>query len=147
MVCNHDCFNCTYDDCISNETTYEEYKQLDYYDYLIYLERRNNRQKSICKYNHSEKGKAAIERYRQTEKWKETKEQYEKSEKGKAAKARYEKSERGKSVKARYEKSEKGKATKARYEKSERGKALKKARQERYLKKKAEREAEKVSEI
>lgn len=26
MICNHDCFNCKYEDCINDELTPEDYK-------------------------------------------------------------------------------------------------------------------------
>jgi len=49
MICNFDCFNCQYDDCINDCT---------------------ERQKSLYLYNHSDKGKARAERYNKSDKGK-----------------------------------------------------------------------------
>jgi hypothetical protein len=59
VICEYDCFNCVYDDCIVNSL------------------------KSQWKYNNSEKGKLRQIRYNQSEKGKARQKRYDQSEKGK----------------------------------------------------------------
>lgn len=50
MVCNMDCFNCTFDDCINDMSP---------------------RQIVMYRYNHSDKGKERLKKYEQSDKGKE----------------------------------------------------------------------------
>lgn len=82
-MCNRNCFECTYEDCIIDDVTEEEkaeQKLLD--DYA-----RGNK----AYYN-----KDAQKRYRQTDKGKATQKRYNHSDKGKQAREKYCKSEKGK---------------------------------------------------
>lgn len=76
-MCNMDCLNCVYDDCINDKVTDTERRKQDKYDReniseRIPEERSNLRKRKLAlyDYNHSEKGKAAQKRYAQSEKGK-----------------------------------------------------------------------------
>lgn len=76
-MCNCDCLNCTYKDCIKDALTREERKRQDDYDREIIRERIKEERCSLRKgklkfydYNHSEKGKARAKHYAQSEKGK-----------------------------------------------------------------------------
>lgn len=76
MICNFDCSNCTYDDCINDELRDEDFVAGEQLEKELALEEKlknmTPRQRTIYKYNHSDKRKKASQRY-------------DKSEKGKAA--------------------------------------------------------------
>lgn len=71
-VCNKDCFNCIYNDCIydGNDFSDIDTRKLD----LSISEQRaiENGTHSVWKYNHSESGRDARKRYRKSEKGKAT---------------------------------------------------------------------------
>lgn len=76
-MCNRDCLNCTYDDCIDDAITQEERKEQDDYDRTSIRERIKEERSGLRKgklkyydYNHSEKGKERLQRYEQSEKGK-----------------------------------------------------------------------------
>lgn len=75
MICNLNCFNCTYDDCVNGCTF---------------------RQEILFRYNNSKKCKEAQKRYNNSDKGKETQKRYNHSDKGKARLKRYRESEKGK---------------------------------------------------
>lgn len=78
-ICNHDCLNCIYDDCICDDDFYDdleldleldrEAKRLnpDNHD----KKKNTHTKEQIYRYNHSEKGKQAQMRYNKTNKAKE----------------------------------------------------------------------------
>lgn len=72
MVCNGDCFHCTYDDCVNDELRDADFKAGDDLEKEIQLEERlkhmTPRQKAVYKYNHSNKRKEVGKRYAQSEK-------------------------------------------------------------------------------
>lgn len=91
-VCNLDCFNCIYDDCI-NEGDLSDSKL------SAELDREANQDGEVTplqRYQRSEKGKAAIKRYNQSEKGKAAMKRANQSEKGKARRKRYEQTEKRK---------------------------------------------------
>jgi len=77
MICNMDCFNCIYIDCINDaEPTEAERQAQDDYDRFVVTDRLKEQARfkghmSQWKYNHSAKGKAAQKRYFKTDKGKE----------------------------------------------------------------------------
>lgn len=71
-MCNKDCENCKYDDCICESA---DYSDIDTSKLDLEISEQRAKEKgnySIWKYNHSEKGKAARKRYKQSEKGKAT---------------------------------------------------------------------------
>lgn len=123
-VCNEDCFNCPYEDCI-HEDNFAGYDESIETDRQILKER--GQSMKFIKYNTSEKGKAR-------------RKAFSASPKGKACMKRYNNSEKGKARDKRYRESEKGKETKRRYRESEKYKQYQREYQrKRYQKLKAER--------
>ena len=103
MMCNMDCLNCIYPDCINDsDVTPDEMKAQDELDKKITYGRAKEKGRvSQWKYNHSEAGKEAQKRYVKSEKGKEAHKRYAKSEKGKQAKERYIQSDKGKEAEKR----------------------------------------------
>ena len=91
-MCDRNCFNCVYEDCIVDDVTKEEEDEQKRFDAFI---RHKNGTASKYKYNNSEKGKARYKKYWQSEKGKEAKKRYAQSEKGREAQKRYAQSEKG----------------------------------------------------
>lgn len=76
-MCNHDCLNCIYEDCVDDALTQEERMRQDEYDRESIKERIKEERSGLRKgklkfydYNHSEKGKSRAHRYAQSEKGK-----------------------------------------------------------------------------
>ena len=92
-MCDRNCFNCVYEDCIVDDVTKEEEDEQKRFDDSI---RHKNGTASRYKYEHSEKRKVTRKRYRQSEKGKEAQKRYAQSEKGREAQKRYAQSEKGK---------------------------------------------------
>lgn len=71
MLCNHDCLNCRFEDCINDEED-----ELDIYKAHLLDKEIEDKHPDIntkhYKYNHSEKRKEVSKRYSATEKGKET---------------------------------------------------------------------------
>ena len=123
-ICNEDCFNCPYDDCI-HEDNFGGYDESIETDRQILKERGQSTR--FIKYNTSEKGKARRKAFNA-------------SPKGKACMKRYNNSEKGKARYKRYSESEKGKETKRKYRQTERYKQYRREYQrKRYAKLKEER--------
>ena len=123
-ICNEDCFNCPYDDCI-HEDNFGGYDESIETDRQILKERGQSMR--FIKYNTSEKGKARRKAFNA-------------SPKGKACMKRYNNSEKGKARYKRYSESEKGKETKRKYRQTERYKQYRREYQrKRYAKLKEER--------
>lgn len=82
--CNMDCFNCQFDDCI-NDSDYSitELKEFDAFIDKFIIDDSSNNEKSVDRYNHSQKGRDCRKRYL-------------KSDKGRAAQKRYANSEAAK---------------------------------------------------
>ena len=80
-MCDRNCFNCVYEDCIVDDITKEEENEQKRFDDFI---RHKNGTASRYKYEHSEKRKVTRKRYWQSEKGKEAQKRYAQSEKGKA---------------------------------------------------------------
>lgn len=123
-ICNEDCFNCPYDDCI-HEDNFGGYDESIETDRQILKER--GQSMAHIKYNVSEKGKARRKAFNASPKGKACMKRYNNSEKGKARDKRYSESEKGKETKRKYRQTEKYKAYKREYERK------------RYAKLKAER--------
>ena len=83
-ICNMDCENCVYSDCINEDLTQEERMLQNQQDTEIRKSRKYGRSLVVWNYQHSEKGKEAARRYAQSEKGKENQKRYLQSEKGKA---------------------------------------------------------------
>ena len=124
-MCDRNCFNCVYEDCIVDDVTKEEDAEQKLLD--DYARRQLNGYKNTFRYNHSEKRQKAQKRYNH-------------SEKGRQARARYAQSEKGREAQKRYAQSEKGKA-KAKRSRDKRIASGKNAEacKRYYLKKKAEK--------
>ena len=91
FVCNRDCFNCIYEDCICDE--FSDDLALDYgLDRECHI---NNAPADIAqrKYRKTEKGKQSVYKYNHSVKHKEVMRKYNKSEKGKARFKRFEQTE------------------------------------------------------
>lgn len=91
FVCNRDCFNCTYTDCVCDEPSDDLAldRQLD-------LEAKINitsAARACKKYRKTEKGKQAVYRWNHSDKHKEIMRNYNKSEKGKERSKRFEQTE------------------------------------------------------
>ena len=80
-LCNRDCFNCIYEDCILDGDTSES----TYIDKIVRSELVANNNGPGSKYNHSKKGKERIKKYLKSEKGKKAQRRYNQSEKGKAS--------------------------------------------------------------
>lgn len=91
-VCNLDCFNCTYSDCI-NEGDLSE-RKLD--ASLDRAAKQDCKLTPYQKYRKSEKGKAAVHRYNTSDAGKAHMNKYNHSEKGKARSKIYEQTEQRK---------------------------------------------------
>lgn len=99
-VCNLDCFNCIYDDCI-NEGDLSDSKL------SAELDREAKRDGELTpyqKYRHTEKGKAAIKRYQVSDKGKAAQYRANHSEKGKARFKAYEQTEKRKAYRREWQK-------------------------------------------
>lgn len=68
-MCNMDCFNCKYDDCIKDGVTEDEISMQKELDHEIVKARQYTKQ---GRYSHSEKGKLSRQRYERSEKGKAT---------------------------------------------------------------------------
>lgn len=131
-MCNHDCFNCQYSDCITDNLTEEERTEQLELDKEIRFERvRGVIGASAKRYYLTDKGRAARERYL-------------KSEKGKAMlerrKSREDVEERKKYFRD-YNASERGKERTRRYLESEHGKRKQKERNQESIKSGRNKEA------
>lgn len=62
-MCNRDCFNCVYEDCIMDDISSLEKQKQDKADSDIIYGRKTGRQLQIARYERSEKGKARKRRY------------------------------------------------------------------------------------
>lgn len=94
-ICNRDCFNCEYSDCICDEPSDD--LRLDYeLDLEIKLSNKYNAQR---KYRQTEKGKLKLHEYNTSEKAKARMNIYNKSEKGKERSRRFEQTEKRKEYK------------------------------------------------
>lgn len=91
-VCNLDCFNCIYDDCINDGDLSDSKLSAE----LDREAKQDGELTAYQKYRHTEKGKAAIKRYSQSEKGKEAQYRANHSEKGKARMKRYAQTEKRK---------------------------------------------------
>ena len=143
-MCNRDCFNCPYDDCICDTMTSDEIAVQDRYDKGIRrMNAIDNGTIKFYKYNHSSKGKARSDRYLKSPKGKATAKRYNASEKGKARQREYNSSDKGKARAKKYEQSDKGKANSRKKTQARilSGKNAEYCRRY-YYKKKAERELE-----
>ena len=88
-MCNHDCFNCTHNDCICDELTLEDFEESNQRDKFINQSKPSKDYKRVKKYYESEKGKLYLKNYRQTEKYKNYQKTYNQTEKRKAYKKEY----------------------------------------------------------
>lgn len=86
-MCNHDCFNCVYEDCICNDITLDEFNEIN---------KRNSTDanysreyKRVKKYFESDKGRKYLQNYRKSEKYREYQRKYNQTEKRKAYKKEY----------------------------------------------------------
>ena len=84
-ICNHDCFNCWYERCVSNSgITDDEIAWIEDEDSVILSERRNNPfTKKFNTYNHSDKGIERARRYNSSDKGRKRDKMYKQSDKGK----------------------------------------------------------------
>ena len=97
-ICNMDCFNCPFEDCINDEITDIENINQDKLDAEIYLDGLLPKQRYIYEYNHSQSAKVVQKRYRSSEKGKSAIGKYNSSEKAKETRKRYRSSERAKEL-------------------------------------------------
>ena len=142
-ICNEDCFNCPYSDCINDDYIVGEYAEsvrIDTEIRLDYDTEYRKRKLKMSNYDNTEKGKARMIKYRHSEKGKAVQFKANHSQRGIERRKRYENSEKGKETRRKYQNSEAGKAARRRYEQSEH---RKKYHHERYLRKKMEKEAQK----
>lgn len=104
-VCNHDCFNCVYSDCICNEPPDDLalHRQLDLdatrkYNSVAVAQRKYRQsekgKQSTYKYNHSDKGKAVMSAYNKSEKGKERSKRFEQTEVRKAYRREWQRAKR-----------------------------------------------------
>ena len=100
-VCNRDCFNCTYIDCICDEPSDDLAldRQLDLEANKSY----DNTSTAQRKYRKTEKGKQALYRWNHSERHKELMRTYNKSAKGKARSKRCEQTEHRKAYRREWE--------------------------------------------
>lgn len=105
-ICNEDCFNCIYPDCINDGYISGEAAQSRAIDKEIRGNHYSKRRKaSMNKYNASEKGKARNKRYYQSEKGRVCQYNQNHSAKGIERRKRYENSEKGKETRRKYQNS------------------------------------------
>lgn len=97
-LCNRDCFNCVYEDCILDEDTSESVD----IDNAIRSELFKNNNDPKRKYNHSIKGKECIKRYLKSPKGKEAQKRYNQSEKGKASRRKAQNTDAARKSKREY---------------------------------------------
>lgn len=97
-LCNRDCFNCVYEDCILDEDTSESTD----IDNAIRSELCEKKDDSQSKYNHSAKGKESRKRYLQSEKGKEAQKRYNQSEKGKESRRKAQNTDAARKSKREY---------------------------------------------
>ena len=71
-MCNRDCFNCTYDDCIVDNVTGEEILAGNKRDRFAEYDRKYGDKKKIADYEKSDRGKERHKRYISSEKGKIT---------------------------------------------------------------------------
>lgn len=111
-MCNLDCFNCPYDDCIQDGITDNEIASAKHRDEIAKIRHSSDdvlaHRKSVARYRKSEKGKATQNRYRKSTKGQEAIRRYEQSSRCKESKTKYAKSEKGKEAHKRYLASPKG---------------------------------------
>lgn len=113
-MCNHDCFNCQYSDCIV-ETDTAESDEIENIPFMVgYPDREiiygTSYTESQKRYNQSAGGKERSKRYDLSQKGKERYRQFYTTDKGKELLRQYELSEKGKERHKRYLCTEKGKA-------------------------------------
>lgn len=99
-ICNYDCLNCKFEDCINDSDVLSdnEVSFSTYYESLIKSERveesirqtNNPHYRSVKKYRHTEKGKEMLHRMNTNEKAKERYKRYEKTDKAKERRKRHE---------------------------------------------------------
>lgn len=89
MVCNMDCYNCPYEDCINGTLTEADRQQQNEYDALVVFERKSHKERRIYLYNHSDQAKVAQKKYRTSDKGKAAIKSYNQSEKAKETRRRY----------------------------------------------------------
>lgn len=70
-MCDKDCFNCIYKDCICEDITGAEIEIINDEDAAIKWDNMNRRQRALYKYENSPKGKERAERYNNSPKGKE----------------------------------------------------------------------------
>lgn len=97
-ICNMDCFNCPFEDCINDEITDIENRVQDNLDEEIYLEGLFPKQRYVYEYNHSQSAKVVQKRYRSSEKGKVAIGKYNSSDKAKETRKKYRSSERAKEL-------------------------------------------------
>lgn len=131
-MCNMDCFNCPFDDCVNDEITDIENINQDKLDAEIYLDGMFPKQRYMYERNHSDKGRESQRKYRKSEKGKEANRRSNHSESSKVSHKKYRQSEKGKKSIERYNSSEKAKQTRKRYRSSERAKELNRIWQREY---------------
>ncbi|MFQ9442801.1 MAG: hypothetical protein ACLR1A_07800 [Eubacterium ventriosum] len=100
-VCNRDCFNCSYTDCICNEPSDDLAldRQLDLEASRSY----EANAKAQRKYRKTEKGKQAIYRWNHSDKHKKIMTNYNNSERGKERSKRFEQTEARKAYRREWE--------------------------------------------
>lgn len=101
FVCNRDCFNCSYTDCICNEPSDDLAldRQLDLEASRSY----EANAKAQRKYRKTEKGKQAIYRWNHSDKHKKIMTNYNNSERGKERSKRFEQTEARKAYRREWE--------------------------------------------
>ncbi len=101
-TCNHDCFNCSYDDCICED--YTDDLALDMYLDRMATRSYDSLRVSQRKYRATEKGKQAVRRWNHSEKHKKIMNNYNKSAKGKERSKRFEQTEKRKAYRREWQK-------------------------------------------
>ncbi len=97
-ICNMDCFNCPYEDCINDEITDFDRKTQDESDMKIFLDGMLPKQRYVYEYNHSQSAKVVQKKYRKSKKGKDAIKRYNSSEKAKETRKKYKNSERSKEL-------------------------------------------------
>lgn len=97
MICDMNCLNCVYQDCINDtEPTEAEMQAQDELDIIVKRGRAKEKgQLAQWNYNHSQAGKESQRRYAKSEKGKEAQRRYLMSDKGRQAQKRYIQSDKG----------------------------------------------------
>lgn len=113
-MCNHDCFNCQYADCIVEIDTAES-DEIESIPFIVGFPEREivygtSYTEAQRRYNHSAEGRERYKRYEMTGKAKERRRRYCMTEKNKERLKRYEMTDKAKERRERYRNSEKGKA-------------------------------------